>query len=80
MANETMIHVAMAGTVQVAVYRDHSGQADYHVRLTRASHDPPSFGPDELAMVCEAIKQADLFIKYDEQIARMNWCPGCGNG
>jgi len=74
------IHVVRIGTVAAAVYRRDAFQPEYWVELSSERRPEAEFAPEELPMVRQAVDQSRMFICYQEQLARMNWCPGCGDG
>lgn len=75
------VHSVTVETVTATVFRVDTGWTpDYFVTLESTSGEGAPFRADELHAFQEAVDQADMFIKLQEQIARMNWCPGCGDG
>ena len=81
MANKVPIHVAHSGTVAATVYREDTRRASsYRVVVGKDEDGQAGFTPDELCMVRHAIEQADYFIRYQQQLAQMASCPGCGDG
>ena len=74
------VHKVTIKTVTATVFRVDGFTPDYFVTVTSTENDEAPFLPDELEAFQEAVCQAEMFIGYQEQIARMNWCPGCGDG
>lgn len=80
MNGATPIYEARVGTVTAAMHRLDGPQPDYCVALLSERSPEGEFAPEELPMIREAVDQSRMFIGYQIQIARMNWCPGCGDG
>ena len=81
MINSVPIHTLTVGSVTATVHRvDGRHEADYYVTVAGGNNGQPLFLPEQLGAFQEAVNQAEMFIGYQEQIARMNWCPGCGDG
>ena len=80
MGNSVPIHTATVGGVTAIVHRVDGREPDYFVTVASSENGHALFLPEQLGAFQEAVNQADMFIKYQEQIARMNWCPGCGDG
>lgn len=79
MVEQTPLHAAKAGTVTATVYQVNGFTPDFQVELSTNENSEATFSFEELPMVQEAAEQARLFICLQEQIARMNWCPSCGD-
>jgi len=80
MTNESPIHIARAGTVIAAVYMDSALAISYGVTVGKDTDELAVFTLEELCLLHQAVEQAEYFIRYQEQMGRMLWCPGCGNG
>ena len=72
------VHTATVGPVTAFVYRVEGFEVSYYVTISSRGASNGDFLPEELPQVAEAARQAQMFIGLEEQIARMNWCPGCG--
>jgi hypothetical protein len=73
------VHTATVGTVSATVHHIPGFQSTYEVTLQGDSAANGQFWPEELKQLSEAAEQARLFICLQEQISRMNSCPGCGD-
>ena len=78
MSTSNPVHAASVGPVTATVHRVDDLEVSYHVTIASRSTPGRAFPPDELLQVAEAAEKARLFICFQEQIGRMNWCPGCG--
>lgn len=78
MCPSTAIHTTTVGSVTATVHRVEGYEVAYYVTLSSGSSTKGDFLPEELSQVVEAAEQARMFICYQEQVSRMNWCPGCG--
>lgn len=70
MINATMIYTATSGQVTARVMRTPGRCCDEYTILIQ--------GSGTLAERNEVHRQAEMFIAYQEQLARMAWCPSCG--
>jgi hypothetical protein len=80
MTEKSAIYIGRAGDVTATVYKCNGVFTHYRVALGLRSVTEPEFAPEQLEMVREALKQAELFLRYQEQLDRMIRCPGCGDG
>ena len=80
MSDPIRVHVVEAGSVTATVYKIPGFHTDYRVTVQIADAGTLACGPDQLRPARQALEQAELFIRHEEQIQRMNWCPGCGDG
>lgn len=80
MSEATPVHVVQAGGVTATVFKIPGFQTDYRVTVEIPDAGILKCDPGELRPARDALEQAELFIRHEEQIARMNWCPGCGDG
>jgi len=70
MTNATLVHTAIAGSVTAQVMRTPGRCRDDYTIVIH--------GVGPTSQHDEARRQAEMFIAYQEQIARMAWCPSCG--
>lgn len=80
MATTTAIHVARAGAVTAAVYKEDTLQTRYCVVLAGGQGAQVVLTEDELGQVLSALRDAEYFIRFEQQMAQMLRCPGCGDG
>ena len=80
MTNAEPISVLEEGSVAASVYQLGHFEPNYWVTLKSSQSAESQFSPHELPMLKEAAEQAYMFIRFQEQMARMNWCRGCGDG
>ncbi len=75
------IHVVRRGPVTATVHRLAGFVPEYRVTVAfAAASGAIECGLDDLRPAREALEQAEHFIRYEQQLARMNPCPGCGDG
>lgn len=74
------VHTVKAESVIAVVYRLGGFEPQYRVTVAVPGKGTLECGPDELRPARQALEQAELFIRHEEQMARMNRCPGCGDG
>lgn len=70
MADATCVFRATAGEVTVRVLKQPGRCRDEFVILLEGE------GSDRDA--ADVRRQAEMFVAYEEQLARMAWCPSCG--
>lgn len=80
MSDPVCVHVVEAGGVTATVYKIPGFRAEYRVTVQIPDAGTLACAVDQLRSARQALEQAELFIHYDEQVQRMNWCPGCGDG
>ncbi len=80
MPDATPIHVVQAGGVTATVYRIPGFQPGYRVTVQVPDSSTLECGPEKLRPAREVMEQAEYFIRHEEQVQRMNRCPGCGDG
>jgi len=73
MPQSALVHRAMVGTVVVNVCCDGSSRPEYHAVLPREQ-----FAAEELLMLRDAVEQAEMFIRQQEQSVLAADCLGCG--
>ena len=73
MPESALVHRATIGTVAVNVYCQDGSRSEYHVVLPREQ-----FAAEELLRLRNAVKQAEMFIHQQEQLALVADCLGCG--
>jgi hypothetical protein len=81
MSDPAPIHVAQAGGVTATVYKIPGFlRTEYRVAVNIPDVGTLDCGPDQLRPARQALEQAEFFIRHEEQVQRMNRCPGCGDG
>jgi len=70
MTNATLVHTAISGNVTAQVMRTPGRCRDEFTVILQ--------GDGSTAEHDEVRRQAEMFIAYQEQLARMAWCPSCG--
>lgn len=78
MSERSPVHKATVGGVTATVHHISGEESVYEVTIHCDPGPRSEFRPEELPQVAEAAEQARMFICMQEQISRMNWCPGCG--
>lgn len=73
MPQSALVHRTMVGTVVVNVCCHDGSRPVYHAVLPREQ-----FAAEELLMLRDAVKQAEMFIRGQEQLPLAAGCPGCG--
>jgi len=74
------VHTVKAEGVLAIVYRLSGLEPQYRVTIEVPGVGTLECGLDHLRPARQALEQAELFIRHEEQMARMNRCPGCGDG
>ena len=70
MTTATLVHTATAGHVTAQVMRTLGRCRDEFAIVLQ--------GEGTAEQLDEVRRQAEMFIAYQEQLARMAWCPSCG--
>ncbi len=70
MTNATLIHTVHCGLVKTQVCRSPGRCRDTYTVVIQGIGTS-----EELA---QAQSQAEMYVPYEEQLARMAWCPSCG--
>ncbi len=70
MTNATLVHAVNCGPVKAEVYRSPGRCRDTFTVVVQGTGTS-----EELA---QARSQAEMYVAYEEQLARMAWCPSCG--
>lgn len=79
MSEPVPVFTATVGAVSATVHYIPGFQSSYEVTLQGDLTANGQIWPEELPHLVEAAEQARLFICLQEQISRMNLCPGCGD-
>ena len=73
MPESALVHRTTVGVVTADVCCRNGSQPEYHVVFPREQ-----FAAEELLMLRDAVMQAEMFIRHQEQLALMAGCLGCG--
>ena len=80
MVEQTRVRVIEVGSVTATVYRINGFTPEFRVKLSTSENTDATYSPAGLLMVQEAAQQAEWFIRGEQEVARRNPCPGCGDG
>jgi hypothetical protein len=79
MYDSTCVHVVTVGGISAAVHQGETGEGDreFNVVVQACPGNSAFFHGSQLRALRKVIEQAEMFIRYREQLARPS-CPGCG--